>query len=399
VEVPPLPDPRATSRCTSAAALVGVLLLGALGTLSAQPQREVRLEAGRAIVGQRSTDSTDGRVNASLFAVHWRQPRENLTFLGGANLTYSRDSIAAAQAVAAISVPWSASERNRTEAGIAGATFSLRSAGKGGNVNIFGRHHIVDRNRGAWAGIGLAGTKRDGSRSNSSILDIGGWQRVGPVFFGLSVAHLRSTDFRLMEDAGVITDNFDIRSDVIDAQANITARNGPHEFTLTFTNRRGVIESHASANAMSANGVLQLTDRLGLVAAGGRQLADPLRGLPQADIFAISARFALGPKPLPVMQRSPLAHAEVIPVIGGGGELSVRVFASDTMIVDIAGDFSSWEPIPLVREGAFFVARVELPPGKYRVAIRVNLGVWRAPRNLARVRDDYGGEAGLVVIP
>jgi hypothetical protein len=77
----------------------------------------------------------------------------------------------------------------------------------------------------------------------------------------------------------------------------------------------------------------------------------------------------------------------------------VRVFATDTMVIEIAGDFSEWEPVPLEREGPYFVARVRLPPGKYRVAVRINLGVWRAPRNLARVRDDYGGEAGLIVIP
>jgi hypothetical protein len=145
--------------------------------------------------------------------------------------------------------------------------------------------------------------------------------------------------------------------------------------------------------------VLQLTDRLGLVMSGGRQLVDPVRGLPQNEYFTIAARVTLGPKPLPVMQRSLVAHAEVIPIVGGGGELTVRVFAADTMLVEVAGDFSNWEPLPLVREGAFFVARATLPPGSHRVAIRVNLGVWRAPRNLARVRDDYGGEAGLVVIP
>jgi hypothetical protein len=51
------------------------------------------------------------------------------------------------------------------------------------------------------------------------------------------------------------------------------------------------------------------------------------------------------------------------------------------------------------REAGVWVARVRLTTGKYRVAVQVDGGDWRAPRNLARVRDDFGGEAGLVVIP
>ena len=99
------------------------------------------------------------------------------------------------------------------------------------------------------------------------------------------------------------------------------------------------------------------------------------------------------------MARSEIARATVEPSPGGGGELVVQVFAADTMVVEVAGDFSDWQPVPLVREGGLLVARVRLAPGKYRVAVRVNLGDWRAPRNLARVRDDYGGEAGIVVVP
>ena len=33
------------------------------------------------------------------------------------------------------------------------------------------------------------------------------------------------------------------------------------------------------------------------------------------------------------------------------------------------------------------------------IGVRLREGAWRAPRNVARVRDDYGGESGLVVVP
>jgi hypothetical protein len=97
--------------------------------------------------------------------------------------------------------------------------------------------------------------------------------------------------------------------------------------------------------------------------------------------------------------RSMIARALVEPQPLGGGVLEVRVFASEALEIVIGGDFSDWRPIRMEREEGVWVARVRLPSGKYRVGVQVNGGEWRAPRNLARVRDDFGGEAGLVVIP
>ena len=146
--------------------------------------------------------------------------------------------------------------------------------------------------------------------------------------------------------------------------------------------------------------MLQLTDRVALTASAGRQLADPLRGLPQADIVTASFRVSLGPRLLPVMQRSAIARAEVERAPGGGGELVVRVFSIESQLVEVAGDFSGWQPAPAwSATGATGWRACGFPAGKYRVGVRVNRGDWRAPRNLARVRDDFGGESGMIVIP
>jgi len=45
------------------------------------------------------------------------------------------------------------------------------------------------------------------------------------------------------------------------------------------------------------------------------------------------------------------------------------------------------------------VQQLTLPAGAHRIAVRVNGGPWRAPRGLAPVNDDFGGKAGVVVIP
>ncbi len=376
-------------------AALGLLLFAAARTGGAQAVPELRVEAGWASVKQRGFDAED----AVLLAALWRRPSDRFTLLASANLTYAADSLAAAQGVAVADIPWNVSERLRTEVGVARASFSLRSAGRGGNGNVFARQHLVGNARGAFGGFAFGGTMRDGIGSRSWSADLGAWHRWEFLYLGAEVTRHASSDWPLLLASGVVRNPEDEQYELLDQRLTLQARNGPHDFSVSFTQRKGFAGTEARFQALMASGTLQFTERVAILASGGRQLADPLRGLPQADLVTFSARVSFGPKPLPVMQRSAIASAEVVRRVGGGGELVVRVFASDTMLVEVAGDFSRWEPLPMEREGSFWVARARLPSGKYRVAVRANLGAWRAPRNLARVRDDYGGEAGLVVIP
>ena len=382
-------------------AALGLLVLSVAQVAAAQEPPEVRLEAGYARVTQPGLGPLGAGVtsDAALFAVFWRRPTDRWTLYTSANLTYARDSLAAAQGVAAFSFPWLRQEHLRTDVGVAGASFSLRSAGNGGNLNAFARQHYVRDGGGAWIGGASGLTGRNRRRSSAYAADVGAWGRLRFLYGSASVSRQTSSDLLLLATAGVIPGLNTTSYELEDWQLVLQARGGPHEITASWTDRRGVAGAETHVIAVSGSGKLQLTDRVALVATAGRQLADPLRGLPQADIVSASFQVSLGPKPLPVMQRSLIAEALVVPRSGGGGDLEVRIVASDTMVFEVAGDFSAWLPLPLEREGAYWVARFALPSGKYRIGVRANLGPWRAPRNLARIRDDFGGESGIIVIP
>jgi hypothetical protein len=363
---------------------------------TAQAPSELRLEAGYARVRQ----PNDAQSDAGVLAFFWRRPLETWTFLASGNITYGTDSIAAAQAVAALSIPWGNDDRFRTEGGLAGARFSLGASGRGGNVNGYARQHFVTDKGGAWAGGGAARTARDGEQSLSFGSDAGIWGRLGFLYGSASVAWQRSNDFPLillLDDPS--PDPNQRHFNLTDVEVVFEARGGPNSLGVSWASRRLPEIPGAEVVAISTSGILQITERVAVTASAGRQLADPLRGLPQAELLTSSLRVSIGRKPLPVMPRSEIARAIVEPAPGGGGELVVQVFASDTMLVEVAGDFSGWNPIPLVRESGVLVGRVRLAPGKYHVAVRVNLGEWRSPRNLARVPDEYGGEAGIVIVP
>lgn len=363
----------------------------------AQAPSEVRVEAGYARVSQALGVESD----AGLLSLFWRRPFDRWEFLASGNLTYGRDSVAGSQGVVAASIPWTLDERLRTEGGIAGARFSLVEGGRGGNLNGFARQHFIATHGGGWVGAGLARTGRDGERAMAYGGDVGAWGRLGFLYGSASASLQQANDWPLItiRDGRPVNGPNQGYYTVQDLEFVVEARRGPNSLAVSWARRHALDLYDADAVAVSSSGILQVTERVAFTASVGRQLVDPLRGLPQAEVMTAALRVSLGRKPLPVMARSEIARATVEPSPGGGGELVVQVFAADTMVVEVAGDFSDWQPVPLVREGGLLVARVRLAPGKYRVAVRVNLGDWRAPRNLARVRDDYGGEAGIVVVP
>jgi hypothetical protein len=86
-----------------------------------------------------------------------------------------------------------------------------------------------------------------------------------------------------------------------------------------------------------------------------------------------------------------------------GGDDSLRVVSvrlPSATTVEIMGDFTDWEPVPMTRapNGEWRVERV-ITPGTHRVAIRVDAGAWTVPPNLPRVDDEFGGDVGIVIVP
>ena len=81
-----------------------------------------------------------------------------------------------------------------------------------------------------------------------------------------------------------------------------------------------------------------------------------------------------------------------------GSILKVRIRAPVSARVEVAGTFSGWDPLPLTLKDGYWEAEVRVPPGRHRVAYRIDGGPWRAPTQLAKLRE-FGGEVGLLIVP
>jgi hypothetical protein len=102
--------------------------------------------------------------------------------------------------------------------------------------------------------------------------------------------------------------------------------------------------------------------------------------------------------PADVVGTSITSAARLLPT-PDGTLLTVLVNAPDSVIVEIAGSFSGWDPVPITKTPSGWQMQVVLKPGRYRVAIRYDGGAWRAPGNLGRVKDDFDGESGIIIVP
>jgi hypothetical protein len=91
------------------------------------------------------------------------------------------------------------------------------------------------------------------------------------------------------------------------------------------------------------------------------------------------------------------APSGVRPPAAGRTRVSIR--ASDARRVELAGDFNQWKPVTATRadNGVWFVD-LDLAPGEYRYAFRIDGKEWRVPAGVAAVDDEFGGKSAWLTV-
>ena len=318
--------------------------------------------------------------------------------------TVAGDSAGAGQGLLLASVVPPMFTHARTDAGASLTTFGLPSQGRGRNSAWLLRQSLGWRYGGAFATVGASRTKRpvpnrrDGSEFEgfrATSVDVGIFGSYRWLSASLSRQRTLSDDYQIAESTGFgltrLAASYDYRDLVLNTGLAISRL----ELSGTFAQRRGGTATRGRANAVLVSASVQVTRSLSLVVSEGKGLADPLRGVPQAQMTSAGIRWRIGGSR--AATRADAATLDIRPT--GGAELTVRVRAARDARVEVATSHGEWVPSAMVRDNGFFVARVQLPSGTHRVAVRVNGGEWMAPAGLARVKDDLGGSAGLVVVP
>ena len=141
-----------------------------------------------------------------------------------------------------------------------------------------------------------------------------------------------------------------------------------------------------------------LTTRLSLRGTYGAYPYDYLRDIPGAKYVAAGARLQRGSRPPIDYYRPPLLPAFRIDTIAGGAR-TIRVRAPRAQTAELSADFTDWTPLPM-RKGSHGEWEIVLPipPGTYRLSIRLDGREWRAPPGLVAREDEFAGEVAVIVL-
>ena len=150
----------------------------------------------------------------------------------------------------------------------------------------------------------------------------------------------------------------------------------------------------------AATATYWLSSQLAAVVGGGRQPANPARGLPARSYANLGVMLAYWPIPKRRVPVSSSATVVSFDVRGAGSSqqtLVVRVGGVER--VEVMGDFTAWEPKLLTRIGRDrWEITLPITPGIHQVNIRVDNGRWRPPPGTPTMRDGYSGEVGILVV-
>jgi hypothetical protein len=260
------------------------------------------------------------------------------------------------------------------------------------------RAHAGGAAAGAWLGGGL-GTASDGfQRHPSRQGEIGGWVGRGAARAAFSIVSAIVDDTVRYTDANLSTSASAGRFEV-SALAGARSGSQPELFGSP-------VRSWASATLTS-----WLTRQLAIVAGGGRYPVDLAQGFPGGTYASIGVRVGgrfslpgnfLGSAPLaaPRPPTHPVAEGLFgffqITTLASGRRLAF-LHAPEARTVELAGDFTEWRPLALTsRPDGWWSIELDLRAGRYEIAIRADGGAWQAPPGLISIRDEFGGQVGVL---
>jgi hypothetical protein len=247
-------------------------------------------------------------------------------------------------------------------------------------------------------GGALARTFDGFSWRTTVIGDLGGWMRLGSTVVAYTATPMQ------LQYGDVLGDN----------EASVSWARGRVTYDATFGVRLG--EAQRGTVAWGSFTVTRpLAAGILATASLGSYPVDLIQGLPAGRYAAIAMRLPGGKFP-PLRRRQPvrvlpppperpeLPTTERLSLVIGGALDSlhlreIRVWAPGIERVELLADFTEWIPVPLIRQpNGEWRGFYEVGPGAHRLNLRLDRQEIDVPVNLLRVKDDFAGNVGLIMV-
>jgi len=278
-------------------------------------------------------------------------------------------------------------------AGSAGGS-AHRDGTRTGETRGSARLHLSGGRGGLWAGGGVGRTSDGTVRRGVRLAEAGGWASLGATTFSATVTPTTVDDTLRYTDG----------------EAFLRVVLGRVDVDLSAGLRAGAPELDALGGDRAWGGASVtwwLGGRIAAVASAGTYPVSLTQGFPGGRYATFGVRLVTR-----VAGAADAAAAPSLPDVGaatdltgfqvtdaGGGRRTLRVRAPAARELEVAGDFTGWQAVPLVRaQDGWWAATLSIPHGVHQVNLRLDRGEWRVPPGLPSVSDEFGGRVGLLVI-
>ena len=415
-----------------AAALAVSLALMTTGeyAVAQAPEMEVRLEAGSLV------STRPGRLPLDAMAItpgiRYSDSRLSVSARGSAWLNGERWQLGTSDAEFEAYTPLLYGIRAEVRANASRLFFD--PAMQNDQIDAGGKLHFMRQRGGIWLGSGVARPLRATAVSNVNVSSGGVWTRLGPATLRGSVTSffftkVFGTDTLAEEPVGCARQLSSTsttgpvaaasptgvsslqstssacthQSRLTDLEASVRWEHRLVELTVRGGQRFGDSFDATPESRQWASGQMAfwISEQVAAVAGGGREPAQPTRGLPARSFGSLGLMLAYWPIPrgvVPVETPASLVHA--FELRGAGTEvqrITARIGGVES--VEIMGDFSDWTAMPLIRRGRdTWELLVPMSPGVHQINLRIDRGQWIAPPGMPSVKDGFNGEVGVVVV-
>ena len=142
-----------------------------------------------------------------------------------------------------------------------------------------------------------------------------------------------------------------------------------------------------------------LNSSLALFGSSGRTLSRLTVDLPARRYATLGVRWLITSR-MPASASQPAVRPTGFRAESTGEGVRLLMPAGGAGLVELIGDFTQWEPVPmLAQRDGWWVLNRSLPAGLYRVNVRIDGGPWLVPPGLPSEDDGLGGRSGLLLIP
>jgi hypothetical protein len=259
--------------------------------------------------------------------------------------------------------------------------------------SAFARAHLMGARAGGWAGAGLGGTWDGTTWRGVRQSEGGGWASFATA--GTVVGTVTPT-----------TVGDTIR--YADAELALRWKFAKTEIGATAGIRNGT-GLPALPGAKSGWGGLSvttwITPNTAFVASAGTYPLDFSQGFPAGKYVTVSMRISSAKHQSALGQPSVLTPEPSGPISDfttsrAGAQLVFRVRAPSARSLDMMGDFTQWSPVAMHAEGnGWWMATISVAPGTYQMNVRIDGGGWVVPPGLTAIKDEAGGEVGILIVP